>query len=279
MITSYDAGGTWEFASSIKKDLEKRGHTVSLDAVGRGGARVKPTLENIDIAHFWNLEEMKQYPNLAIPTVATIHHIPVPGEGHYNTMLRKFRPDIIHVIDAFTLRQLGRWEFYNVVHIPQTFDHSKWQPLPFPETFTVGCMGDEKSLKRFDVIEAAARLANVPFIKMTSSPWKSEQERMDFFRSISCYVVASFEDGGPLPAQEALLCGRPVVTTHVGQMDRIIDEGASGCFHNGSIQDCARAILEAKDIDTDILSETADVLLAETEEVIPEYEALYEDLL
>lgn len=246
MFTSYDAGGTWEVAKPIADELLKLGHYVTLEAIGRGHSVPKDrTLSDYDIAHFWNIEEMKHF-DPAVPTVVTVNSLCPETDNGYKQMLQQLNPDHIHTHDSWMVRYLGQRGITNVTSIPQAFDHSKWPVLPLPREFAVGYVGDP-AYKRFDVIEAAAKLAGVPCYSLLADPWHPQQEVLDFYRKISCYVVTSFNDSGPLPAQEALLCGRPVVTTHVGMMDDTVLDGDNGYFHDGSVEDCAKKILEAKE--------------------------------
>jgi len=55
----------------------------------------------------------------------------------------------------------------------------------------------------------------------------------NFYRDLDVLVVTSRSEGGPLPLMEALCCGVPVVTTHVGLADLHVQHGHNGWFFGG----------------------------------------------
>jgi glycosyltransferase involved in cell wall biosynthesis len=281
LITSYDGGGTWNIAKPLADTLRYLGHTVTLQATHKGETRagLSDSLEEFDVVHFFNIREALTFAP-EIPSVITIHHIPKIHETSYLTSLRSLTPSRIHTVDKWTARQLGREGFYNVAYIPQAFDHSKWPRMPLPTQFAVGYLGDPEAFKRFEIIELAAKQARVPCYGVLSDKWHPQSDILALYQRISCYVVASFEDGGPLPAQEAMLCGRPVATTYVGMMPDVMWPGRGGEFHDGSIDGCAAAI---KKIQLSLASYDpvgcATDFLPSVDEVALEYEALYRGLL
>ena len=50
----------------------------------------------------------------------------------------------------------------------------------------------------------------------------------DFYRANHVLLCASSHEGGPMPIVEALACGRPVVTTEVGIVPEIVEDGKNG---------------------------------------------------
>jgi glycosyltransferase involved in cell wall biosynthesis len=276
MLTDYDAGGTWNIATPVAEEVRLAGHEVTLRATGKDGCDIKDLpkhLEAWDVVHFWNIRT-RRYFDPAPPSVLTIHHLLAPPQDNAQyDALRSFAPEAIHVVDRFTQHGLGRAGFTNVVHIPQAFRHEKWEHLPPPEEFAIGYMGDAGSDKRFEVVEGIAKKLGIPCHSLLSAPWKSDAAVMDFYRKISVYVVASFCDGGPLPAQEAYLCGRPVVSTRVGMMEDVACE-----FFDGSVEDGARAVAQVRE-DYELESICCfEEALPTVGDVIPDYLALYERL-
>lgn len=123
-------------------------------------------------------------------------------------------------------------------------DTELFTPLPYPEQFTVGwcgnsaasgkCVGDPTSdLKGLGVIREACAKAGVPLLVhdvAVDAPIPHE-EMPAWYAKISCYVCASEAEGTPNPPLEALACGRPVITTPVGIMPKVIKSGM-GFIHN-----------------------------------------------
>jgi len=58
------------------------------------------------------------------------------------------------------------------------------------------------------------------------------------------FVMPSFNEGGPRVALEAMACGLPVITTRVGIMNEIIQDGANGLFVDWTAKDMADKIIK-----------------------------------
>src|SRR3989304_7844220 len=117
---------------------------------------------------------------------------------------------------------------------------------------------------------------------MDREKYAPDEDLLATYRNMSCYVVASFNDGGPLPPQEALLCGRPVVTTHVGMMPQVVREGCNGEFHDGSAIDMARAIKHVKanyDKYYGFIERNREDMLPKIEDVATRWVKMWEDVL
>jgi glycosyltransferase involved in cell wall biosynthesis len=134
-------------------------------------------------------------------------------------------------------------------------DCDEFKPLPFPEEFTVGWCGDSSArngtIKGVSAIADAADIAGVKLecLDMAAGkglPWK---KLLDWYGLISCYVCASSEEGTPNPPLEAMACGRPVVSTRVGILPRVVQHGASGYFVNRDRDSIAYGIQAVKDGD------------------------------
>src|SRR5262249_30867749 len=51
---------------------------------------------------------------------------------------------------------------------------------------------------------------------------------------LDVYVCASISEGTPNPCLEAAACGVPVITTPVGNMPELIEDGGNGFFFDGT---------------------------------------------
>lgn len=115
-------------------------------------------------------------------------------------------------------------------------DCEAFQPLPLPKEFTVGWCGDSSArggtIKGVASIADAADMAGVRFeaLDMAAGKGLSWKRLPSWYNLISCYVCASSEEGTPNPPLEAMACGRPVVSTRVGILPRVIQHGVSGLF-------------------------------------------------
>jgi hypothetical protein len=239
-------GGTAQVMKPIARELQRRGHTVTIEA-DRNEATA-PDVTEYDLVHCWNMTSLTpQVRETAKKLIVTIHHMPLRYEQKYVDALRELRPDVIHVVDPWVVRQLGRHGLYNVFLIPQAIDQ-KYAPEPLPAEFTIGFIGNSESgLKRFEVIEEAARKLGIRCVGHKNPPWASDATIEQAYRMMSCYVCASWEEGGPVPVLEALQMGRPVVTTPVGNAALFVHPGNNGEFFNGDLGTLCEAIERVRD--------------------------------
>ncbi len=245
----YSDSGTERVVVPIAKAMRAAGHEIAVQVVDKGRA-LPPgfdrSLADLDYAHFWNLQTAGLLAPTTVPPFGFTVHGLIPGaEAGYATFIHHFRPAWVHAIDLHTHIQLGRMEIISTL-IPQCIDTDGLHHLPYPEEFTLGYLGGDRQGKRFGVVEEIARSLGVPCVGWdgdgVSKPWLSRAEVLDLYAKMSVFVCASFCDGGPIPPQEALLCGRPVVTTRVGQMPSLLEPGVDGEFFDGSVEDGCRAV-------------------------------------
>jgi len=92
--------------------------------------------------------------------------------------------------------------------------------------------GGRKYMKNWDVVKrSAAKLKSTVDLRIaTDLPRK---DMPDFYRGLDVLIVSSRSEGGPLPMMEAICCGTPVVTTHVGLADLHVQHGHNGWFFDG----------------------------------------------
>jgi len=73
---------------------------------------------------------------------------------------------------------------------------------------------------------------------------KGSEDVARIFNQSRIFVNPSLNEGGPRVALEAMACGLPVVTTRVGLMLDIIQDGISGIFVDWSSKDMAKKIFQ-----------------------------------
>jgi glycosyltransferase involved in cell wall biosynthesis len=108
-----------------------------------------------------------------------------------------------------------------------------------PNRIRIGWVGKERGPKNFMVVKKAlAQLEagggfETPIVHIEKGfrniPLTREGMR-DYYGGIDFYLCASWNEGTPNPALEAGACGVPVVSTRVGNMPELINEGENGYF-------------------------------------------------
>jgi glycosyltransferase involved in cell wall biosynthesis len=102
-----------------------------------------------------------------------------------------------------------------------------------------GSLGNHGAAHRrfHDVIQPA--VAAVPGVRLFTAireeRWRNHDEMLEFYRNLDLYVCASRSEGTPNPCLEAAACGVPVVTTRVGNMPELIEDGVNGLFFDGTL--------------------------------------------
>lgn len=118
-------------------------------------------------------------------------------------------------------------------------------------SFTVGYVGRNCEIsdenKGHSIIREACDIAGVEF-KMAGFDGRIPYEKMpDFYRSIDAVVCASRHEGAPNSMLEGGLCGTPLITTRVGQIQEMIEDGKNGFFCDRNPRDIAEKITNLKD--------------------------------
>jgi glycosyltransferase involved in cell wall biosynthesis len=72
----------------------------------------------------------------------------------------------------------------------------------------------------------------------------TQQDVVRAMTSAKVFVMNSRSEGGPRVALEAMACGLPVVSTKVGVMPDVIEDGVNGLFTDGSPEDLAEKLEE-----------------------------------
>lgn len=99
-----------------------------------------------------------------------------------------------------------------------------------PGARTVAWVGADRPEKRLALARAAvARLARAdPHVALHVVSGRPHAEVAEHLRAADVLLVTSTREGGPLVVKEALACGRPVVSTDVGDV-RAVVAGVPGC--------------------------------------------------
>lgn len=239
----YILSGTESVVLAMAEGIRACGHEVDTLAV-RKGAGIPPTfdrtLRQYDAAHFWNLRAYSYFRDLVVPYGLTVHGFVVGSDEWYFQSISAMTPYWVHVMADYCRQHLGR-QGISSFYAPQCITTTGFTRQPTPTKITVGYLGgNSDGFKRFDVIEEAAELAGLPCIGHEASKvWLTKEEVVALYARTGIFVNAAWGAAGPVPAQEALLCGRPVLTTPIEPMVDVIKAGVNGEFFDGSAKEGA----------------------------------------
>ena len=145
----------------------------------------------------------------------------------------------------------------NLCYTPNGVDHKvfKCKSNEPSDKFSIGYSGSKnhdwrKGVSKF-IIPSATKAKVATRLAMLSTSDHIPLDKMPgFYQSIDCYVCASSSEGFSLSVLEAASCGIPIITTAVGGMSELIDDGRNGFVVNRDVGDIADKIIELKnDID------------------------------
>lgn len=208
-------------------------------------------LNGFDIIHqgWQNLLDGQFASNLFPPLTTNVWHVALD-----RVTVNKERLSLCShfIVDSpTTVSTLGQMGFHgNVTYAPMVMDRSQVRPLPLPNEFTCGFLGAEEEVRRWRVVREGAKLAGVPCHLLLYRPTRRVQHIHlidDFYSQISCYVHPGFIGTDPLTMHEALVCGRPVISTRVSGPHETIAEGLNGFFFDGSPRHLAKQLLRVKE--------------------------------
>ena len=244
----YPESGTESVLKEVACGLREQGHEIDLlyTEGGReaGSAAKDLSLLSYDVAHFWNIRAVLPFKEtIGIPFGVTIHGFVRGAEDGYFGSLQELEPDWIHCMDSFTQHRLGQQRLF-ATRTAQIIDIEGFTPLAAPENFTMGFTGDMKDFDGFDILTEIGVRTNIPMHGHDASlEWIPRDQMSDrFFSKISVFVSWAFGACGPVTAQEALLCGRPVLATPTETMVQVLRPGWNGEFFDGSVEDGIRQL-------------------------------------
>lgn len=130
----------------------------------------------------------------------------------------------------------------------------------FKKPFVIGWVGNkdrqEKNyesvllpLLKFDRIKKENFQFNILATSKSEKVEKllTKEQMRDYYQSLDFYLVTSSYEGTPNPALEAAACGKPIITTRVGNMPELIKEAVNGYLvmpHHSSIISALNEILK-----------------------------------
>ncbi len=249
-------GWAWDHkAKNLKKNLTKYGINSDIfymyDVIpdprkgdfdtGRQLYKMIP-FENYDVILVFSLllkPVFNERLDLSKTFIGITSHMSYSGEASNDTdllFLNSFQ-------GVFVINRILQQEFYGKIHnlyyCPNGVDIELFNvqdSINLSGDLRIGWVGDPYHAAGkgyFDFIKPLDSLPGVKlFIADSESQYRPYIEMPFFYNSIDLYVCASLSEGTPNPCLEALSCGRPVITTQVGNMPELIKDGINGYIIN-----------------------------------------------
>lgn len=140
---------------------------------------------------------------------------------------------------------LNEWAYYHThaCYCPIGFDPALFTPCacpPLDGRVVLGWAGDPRRPEKLYsevVYKACERLAkHIELRVATPGTFIPHDELRDrFYSGLHAFIVASTSEGGPQPAIEAMACSVPVLSTRVGILNEVIQDGVTGWFFDGTV--------------------------------------------
>ncbi len=137
-------------------------------------------------------------------------------------------------------------------------DRARFTPRAMPPCFTVGWAGNSDAggghVKGFYLIVEAANRAGVAFHHADVVTRRLPFEAMPaFYGEVSVLACASTCEGTPNPVLEAMASGRPVVSTRVGIVEKVVRHGETGLLVERSVDALADAFARLRALSPEAL--------------------------
>jgi glycosyltransferase involved in cell wall biosynthesis len=71
-------------------------------------------------------------------------------------------------------------------------------------------------------------------------------EVSELMNAVDCVLLTSFSEGSPQFIKEALACNKPIVSTNVGDVVKLLNDTKGNYIAASNVADVANAILKAK---------------------------------
>lgn len=187
--------------------------------------------------------------------VSSMEEVDKKREKRFLKLAKK--ADAVFVHNKLLFKQL-KDKVDKIYYCPNGVNTDRFYPnknIENKEKLTVGFVGNSKSGKEklkglYDIIIPSVRgLKNVKikYIDYVKGKIISHKKMPDFYNSIDCYICASTSEGTPNPCLEAAACGRPLITTKVGNMIDLVKDKENSLFFDRSIKNLKKKIKYYRD--------------------------------
>jgi len=145
-----------------------------------------------------------------------------------------------------------------IFHTPHGADENVFKPAANPFSSSkgelvlgwTGSKNNHPNKRGLDdlLIPALKDLSGVTLkVAAREDKWRTQNEMVNFYRSLDAYICTSRTEGGPHPILEASACGIPVISTPVGIAPELIEDNMNGLLIQRKIDSIREAVRRLRD--------------------------------
>ena len=147
----------------------------------------------------------------------------------------------------------------NIYYTPNGADSNVFKPKPNKsyKRFYVGYSGSKshdwrKGVSKYIIPATKKAGAKIKIAMLSTGNYVPLEEMPSFYGDLHAYICASSSEGFSLSVLEAASCGVPVITTRVGGMKELIEDGKNGFLVDRNVSSISKKITLLKN-DKDLL--------------------------
>lgn len=172
-------------------------------------------------------------------------HIGQPSDSSFLNLLLNYDAisySNIKLYKNFKSKFKNLKHFYTPFGVDSDLFYPKTNPAKYSNIF--GWVGNHKRpVKRYnDIKKVFDSISNVKLITITQSSNLSRSEMSDFYNKVGTVICFSTSEGTPNPILEAASCGRSIISTPVGNVEKLINGSKTIQIVNSTL-DLKRAII------------------------------------
>jgi glycosyltransferase involved in cell wall biosynthesis len=178
----------------------------------------------------------------------------------YNKAIYILKKCKLVTVNSLILYDLLKNRISNLLYCPNGVDLDKFKYDPkekLKKPITFGIVGKERIVKNFLLFKKITKyfennndLIFKSLITDRSLSDTLDQEGMcKFYQSLDFYLCLSTQEGTPNTALEAASCGVPIISTSVGNMPELIQNGVNGFIIDNNFESVIEKIIYISNID------------------------------
>jgi glycosyltransferase involved in cell wall biosynthesis len=192
--------------------------------------------------------EIERYRKKLLCGICGHYEIDGPMRGPGLESLHEFS-SAVFVNNLYLFREFEQLLRVTLFYTPNGVDTAFFRPDPdrvaragFRSGWAGSLSNQGREVRGYDdfIVPAVQRAPGIELVTAAREDrWRPQNEMLEFYRSLDVYLCASRFEGTPNPCLEAAACGVPLITTRVGNMPELIQDGINGFLVERTVDDFA----------------------------------------